>query len=52
MVLHIEVYNIPNVSTVQLCNLINSSKVDAGAFYPPSGLQQNVLDGQRRQSGL
>lgn len=32
MVLHVEIHSIPNVLRVQLCNLINSTEVDAGAF--------------------
>lgn len=43
MLLHTEVHNISNVSTVQLCNLINSSKVDAGVFCTPLRLQQIFL---------
>lgn len=33
-----EVHNNSNVSTVQLCNLMSSSKVDAGAFCTPLDL--------------
>lgn len=47
-----EVHNNSNVSTVQQCNLINSIKVDAGAFCTRLGLQQSILDGQRRCSDL
>lgn len=50
--LHAEVHNTPNVLTVQLCNLVSSSEVDAGAVCAPLSLQQNILDRQRQQSHL